>query len=404
MVSDMPSRRAVLVAGGGLLGSAVAGRLAVSRGSSSPDAFEAAWPMARHNPAGTSYASGIDGPSDDVEVRWTHTVEDTGFRAPTPIVADGHVYVAGRGLVAVDADDGTEQFRYPESSIAPPAVARAAAYRTPTVVMADRQTIGIHGRGGPSLLGRRPATDRWTAGKTDDADFFSGATETPPVAVDGTVLAYTAGGLSAIDASSGTIRWQTERTHGRPVVRDGTVYALSLGFVNSFDLATGAHSTVARLDDAPRSVTATPDRLLVYTHEALIAISYDGTIQWEYTHSEDPSLEEIPPAVADGVAYVSFSVDGEDRILALDTSDRTVLWEAPFTVRESAGYGPSLAVSDSMVYLPTESQGIVALDRSDGRVRWQFDVDTSLSWSSVTLDAGRVYAFVDRTLYALEEA
>jgi outer membrane protein assembly factor BamB len=243
---------------------------------------------------------------------------------------------------------------------------------------------------------------RWTTAESGDTA-FGGATETPPVAADGAILAYIGGDLSAIDASSGRVRWQAERTQRRPAVRDGTVYALGLGTVHGFDLASGTHHTVATVDDGLRSVTAAPDRLLVGTGDSLLGISYDGTTEWTYAPDGRSSLEAVAPAVADGVAYASFAVDDTDRLLALDARDGTALWDVPLSVEGGGGGHAALAVSEEMVYLPTP-EGVVGLDRSDGRVRWTFDADTLYPWSSVALADGRVYAFAEKTLYALEEA
>ena len=407
MVSDSPAppRRAVLTAGGGLLGTVLAGHLASSTERASADADDG-WPMDRRDPGGTSYARGVVGPRDDVTVRWTHSVDGhTGFLAPTPVVADGTVYVVGRGLTAVDAADGTAQFRYPTSPTAPPAVATATAYRTPTVVLAGSSTVGLHARGGPSLLGWRPAMTRWTTGPRGDDDSFrfGGPTETPPVAADGTVLVDSAGTLAAVDASSGAVRWQAERTQRRPAVRDGTVYALGLESLYGFDLTGGERTTLATVDRGLRSVTAAPDRLVVGTYESLVSISYDGTIEWEYAPDGAVSLEEVAPAVADGVVYASFTVDETQRLLALDATDGTTLWEAPLAVDQSGGNG-ALAVAEAMLYVPTPDGGLVGVDRADGRVRWRFETDTAYPWSSVAVAGGRLYAFVDQTLYALEAA
>jgi outer membrane protein assembly factor BamB len=395
----------VLTAGGGLLGTALAGRLALSTERASPDRDDD-WPMDRRDPGGTSYARGVAGPRDDVAVRWTHSLDGrTGLLAPTPVVADGTVYVVGDGLTAVDAAGGTERFHHPNSPIAPPAVATATAYKTPTVVLAGNRTLGLHARGGPSLFGWRPAMTRWTTTPHDDEPSFSfgGPTETPPVAADGTVLVDSAGALTAFDASSGAVRWQADRTQRRPAVRDGTVYALGLESLYGFDLTRGDRTTVATVDRGLRSVTAAPDRLVVGTYESLVSISYDGIIEWEYAPDGEASLEEVAPAVADGVVYASFAVDETQRLLALDATDGTTLWEAPLAVDQGGGRA-ALAVSEAMLYVPTPDGGLVGVDRADGRVRWRFETDTAYPWSSVAVADGLLYAFADRTLYALEAA
>lgn len=405
MVSDLPSpsRRAVIAGSGGLLGTALGGQTFFSDGTAKKETFDAPWPMARHDQAGTSFAEGTTVPSNGVEVTWEFAVGDHGgFLAPTPIVAGGLVYVAADGLVAVDATDGSERFQFPNSPRTPPAVATATAYQTPTVAMTGNPTVGLHGFGGPAVIGRRPFTKRWTTAQKERRDLFGfgGGNQTPPVAVDGTILSYGAGALSAIDASKGALRWQADDARGRPVVHDETVYAYGLGSIYAFDLATGERRSVAEFDTGIRSLTATPDRLLVGTYESLIGLSYDGSMEWEYSPSGQASREEIHPAFANGVTYASFSTEDGDRLVALNASDGSVSWTAPVSV-EQGGESGTLAVSENSVCFSTPDQSVVVLDRADGSVRWRFDIDTEYPLSSVTLSADRLYVVGNETLYAL---
>lgn len=404
MVPGLSSRRTVLLAGSGLLGSTLVGRTALSGSDSAATEFDPPWPMARCDPGGTSFARGVIGPTSDVTVAWKIALDRPSLlTAPTPVVTGGRVYVAGRDLVAVDVADGTEAFRYSHSSPTTPAVAPAEAYRTPTVTMAGTPLIGVHGRGGPSLFGWRPLGKRWTAGARDDTSFLGlgGPTRTPPVAVDGTVLAYVAGTLVAVDPSDGTVRWEAERTQHRPAVQNGTAYALGLESIYAFDLETGDRRTLATLSDGLRSVTATSDRLLVDRYDSVAGVSYDGAVDWEYSPDGDATIEDVPLAAADGDCYAVVEAGRVTRLVELDASDGTVSWST--RVSYSPGDGPNaLAISERGVYLPT-AEGLLALDRDSGRVLWQFDVESGLSWSSVALGGERAYAVRDDTLYALEE-
>ncbi|WP_323174113.1 PQQ-binding-like beta-propeller repeat protein [Natrialba sp. PRR66] len=95
-------------------------------------------------------------------------------------------------------------------------------------------------------------------------------------------------------------------------------------------------------------------------------------------------------AVADETVYTST----DDGVVALDATDGTVRWENTDIDAET----PSVA-GESVYLSGTE---VVALDRSDGSVRWEteFDPEEEIVWQTVAY--GGVYAVADGTLYALE--
>ncbi|WP_436347562.1 outer membrane protein assembly factor BamB family protein [Natronorubrum sp. FCH18a] len=95
-------------------------------------------------------------------------------------------------------------------------------------------------------------------------------------------------------------------------------------------------------------------------------------------------------AVADGTVYTPT----DDGVVALDATDGTVRWENTDIDAEE----PSVA--GETVYL--SGNEVIALDRSDGSVRWEteFDPEEEIVWQTVAY--GGVYAVADGTLYALE--
>lgn len=400
--ADALSRRSVLLGGGGLLAGALALGATRSGGATTP--ADAPWPMARQDPAGTGYAPETRGPAD-VTVRWRHELDtDLGFLAPSPVVAGGTVYAASMGVTAIDAEDGSERFRVEGESLAPPAVTPARAYRSPTVALAGPPTVGLHGDGGPELFDWRPAASRWTADAQESRarTQFGGRTQTPVVAVDGTVLAYVGSTLQAIEASSGAVRWRVDSAYGRPVVRDGTVFVRRRGRVYGYDLDDGEGQVVGEFDGIQESLTAAPDGLVVRFAESVRGVTPNGRERWRYTLPEDSTFAAAAPAVADGVVYVASESEASNRVLAIDDADGTLLWEAPVSVDESGDAQTPLAVGTERLYLPTDT-GLVALDRADGRVAWRFGTDSGYPWSGVALAEGRVYAYGNGTVYALEE-
>ncbi|MDG5821190.1 PQQ-binding-like beta-propeller repeat protein [Natronococcus sp. A-GB7] len=110
-----------------------------------------------------------------------------------------------------------------------------------------------------------------------------------------------------------------------------------------------------------------------------------GTLEanWSIDHHD-----EI--AVADGTVYATI----DDGVVALDAADGALVWENP----DVAATAPS--VDGERVFLTGTE--VVALDRSNGRVRWRtdFGTDEAAAWQTVAY--GGVYVVVNGVLYALE--
>ncbi|AGB38701.1 outer membrane protein assembly factor BamB family protein [Natronococcus occultus] len=97
-------------------------------------------------------------------------------------------------------------------------------------------------------------------------------------------------------------------------------------------------------------------------------------------------------AVADGVVYASI----DNGVVALDAADGALVWENP----DVAATAPS--VDGERVFLTGTE--VVALDRSDGRVRWRTDFGTSEDAAWQTVAYGGVYVVINGVLYALDPA
>ncbi|ELY55420.1 pyrrolo-quinoline quinone [Natronococcus amylolyticus DSM 10524] len=110
-----------------------------------------------------------------------------------------------------------------------------------------------------------------------------------------------------------------------------------------------------------------------------------GTLEaaWSIDHHD-----EI--AVADGTVYATI----DDGVVALDAADGALVWENP----DVAATAPS--VDGERVFLTGTE--VVALDRSNGRVRWRTDFGTSEDATWQTVAYGGVYVVVNEVLYALE--
>ena len=158
-------------------------------------------------------------------------VFDWDWHGPTPLVADGVVYVGAGdgGFHAVDAKDGTRRWRFESGS----------KVRGGAALAGERVVFG-NAAGTLHALERGNGREAWR--------YTTGAAiETAPVVHAGRVLIGDRGyGLHAIEAASGELAWKTyfwgSWVESEPVVVDGTIYigASDLRRVSAIDAATGS--------------------------------------------------------------------------------------------------------------------------------------------------------------------
>lgn len=96
---------------------------------------------------------------------------------------------------------------------------------------------------------------------------------------------------------------------------------------------------------------------------------FDGEERWSHELG-GPVL--APPTVSRGTVYGG---GPNGTVVALDASDGTLRWERRFADERQAGsiYG-SVPVDDERVYVPVSSskeRGVYALSRDDGRIEWE---------------------------------
>jgi outer membrane protein assembly factor BamB len=182
----------------------------------------------------------------------------------------------------------------------------------------------------------------------------------PTVVDDLLIAADLHGFMTALDASSGEVRWAEQLpidTPGTPVIAGGSVY-----------LGGGSDATSGNLVALKAS---------------------DGSEQWRI----DRPLSA--PSIFGTTGYVT-GLDGT--IAAIDLTSGKTLWEARFP----AGQMRTPAVTDTIVYGYTDStRTLFALDRATGGQLWTFDLDGS-NQCCIALSKGNVYVATDvGTVYAI---
>lgn len=331
-------------------------------GSVRGQATSGSWPMHQGNARNTGWLPGPDGVATAVDSDWVFEA----FYGPNALsVADGTVYVTDdndgtnpyRGTVyALSATDGSEQWRreFDRWAQTTPAVADGRVYVT-TNGKGDGHVYAFEAGSGDLL---------WRY------DTESEIVCAPTVANERLYLGLIGDEVVALDPATGDVDWRTGvggAVWGSPAVADGYLYV---------------GTDPSPLEDRPTTSPAS-----VY---ALAAD--DGTIQWESEAGEVRITAS--PVLADGTVFVG----ADDGVLrALSVVDGTTEWT--HTVGSEGSETP--VVHDGTVY--ANSQGsLVALDASDGTVRWEHESDDLAAQLVGT--TGALYAKAGDRLLAVDTA
>ncbi|WP_135824208.1 outer membrane protein assembly factor BamB family protein [Halorussus ruber] len=133
----------------------------------------------------------------------------------------------------------------------------------------------------------------------------------------------------------------------------------------------------------------------------------DGSVRWEY-----PVETSVwgAPAVADGTVYAAARDDDEGdpdtqgTVHAIDLADGSAVWSQ--SLGESARFNPVDApvVGDGLVYVPTGTGPLVALETDTGAEAWRVDPPRGVQASPALADGTLYVACLDGTLRALDAA
>ncbi|WP_254522004.1 PQQ-binding-like beta-propeller repeat protein [Natrinema caseinilyticum] len=345
-------------------------------GSETMDGPAASWPQLQFDAANSGNAD-TSGPAKPLHTAWRfQSVGEYGC-ASAPAMADDTLYFVSNdtgdggtadggysGIVhAVDAS-GTERWR----------TRTTVAQSSPAVADGN---VFVAGRGGPLLaLDASTGDQRWSFG---DASTFEGS----PTVADGTVFLATSasddGLVFALNAADGTVKWSAGAdVPGSPmevtavaVANDVAYFGVgtdaSEGALYAVDAETGDRRwrvDFPRVGRHPGNLappTIGNGRVFFATNNALFAFGSDGTEQWrEEIRGFTPRFyTEQSPAVADGAV---FFLDG-DGLIAVDAATGGRLWQFdPSSVTVSS----SPVVADGTLYVGTEQAGMYALDATTG--------------------------------------
>lgn len=363
-MSDNRTRRNVLRVAGALGTSALAGCGLFGSGSDS-------------TPSGAGTKTPTDGPAPSRGELQTEEFTDyqepdremwakTAGRSVTtsPVVTDEAVLVGSDATVfAFDRQRGDQRWRYPTA---------ASEFIYDLTVVDSVAYVGTSD-GVIEAFDIRDRTQVWqqslAAGRSvnslaiDDGRLFAGTSRL----VQGDGRARLAGRCLSHSVSDGTRQWEAEISGGLQdadvLVDDGTVY------VGGTELAAFAPSTGERRwsvdlgDDEVQGIASDEATLYARTESAVEARNKtDGALGWQ---SGDAITNCGPPTVADGTLY---TVTAESVMGAVSTAAGEEAW----TTELGRTPATNVAITEETAYVGADD--LWALNRTDGRKQWRFDL------------------------------
>ncbi len=326
-----------------------------------------------------STAPALPAPAPAPPPLWEHRLGSATFASP--VVHDGVVYVGARDgkFHAVRAGDGAGVWVWS----GPNRIDGRAVVAGESLWFVDGSCdLVCLNRTDGALRWRRPLHDVALAGHPPANDpTFNRRTATPLVVGDTVYAGSSDGGLYALDAATGAVRWRFAA--GAPVFS-------GVNRLGDGSLLFGAmDGSVVRLDASGKEISrfkaggpvvTTPvviDGIVIVGSRDYMLYAFhlgDGSPAWKYSYGF--SWVESTPTVHDGLFYLG----GSDwaRVSAFDPKTGRPVWA---TVVGGMSWGTP-AVTPRTVYAGVVCQrgaliphrgGLVALDRATGAITWRFD-------------------------------
>ena len=242
-----------------------------------------------------------------------------------------------------------------------------------------------------------------------------------PAVADGAVVVGggLAGGILAVDASTGELRWRVptpERVavYVYPAIDEGVVYAATgpsetPDTVLAIDLATGNVRWSADVGAGVFGAPSVSETMVVVTSAAEQTVTAldkrTGQVRWSVHRVDDTFYGGA--SIADGLLYLattSIRDDFDGSVLALDAADGSLVWEQ---ARHGDAQGTTPAIYGDLVIAGTHANGaVVAYDRATGEVAWRHSDSGPISSSLMVTRDGYVIggSQLDHTVFALDAA
>lgn len=323
--------------------------------------------------------------------RWSIGI-DGGLSRP-PVVADGMVYLSSGGVYALDASSGTVRWHRDVSK----GIRQRPVWQDRTLyVVSGFSACGIveefvcyalDAKSGEVEWKLTPRRDEQPLERDDGRLELLGVTNDTVYVSERYQDDWTT--VYALDLD-GNVRWRTKYDHyvlGAATTEDG-IYLASPRF-HARDAETG--KVRWRVDGTYSSPTVVDDTLYTTRRDGLTAFdTTDGSVRWQVTTRSRPQWTEGKGTI--------FAIDRK-RLLAFDASTGRERWRY-----DDEHYLESPVLYDRSVYVGSDN-GVLALDSSDGSLRWEFGRHSDGEHHTVGLAVGdAVYAHVGTGFYCLDPA
>lgn len=359
-------RRTVLAGIGTAAGAGLAGCTGRDMPAFTPGTeTDADWPLPRYDPGNAAYSPDAAAPRTGVQQRWTL---EAATAAGPPAVVDGTVYQPlAAGLVALDAADGTEQWRFPPDDQPWPA---------PPVVHDGIVIVGM--QSGDGLYGLDAATGEpvWEHPDLDVTGrphLIAGQLVDEPVVYVGTEQ----GVVRRIEPATGAVTWRTDLFGAITAFgfRAASLYVGTAGgevyaYRNPAETESPGELWRRKVGSRIREVVPTAQGLLVDTFggplQNLGTGAHAGVTQWRI----DAARASRAPVHANG----SVVTTGVDAIAAHPDFSPTVRWRVGgrYDATAPVAAGDTLYVSsgDAVHAFPLDGGGLGGV--LGGRKRWSY--------------------------------
>jgi outer membrane protein assembly factor BamB len=218
-----------------------------------------------------------------------------------------------------------------------------------------------------------------------------------------------AGKVYAIDASTGKARWSYIPNGGSffatPAFSEGVLYTADWNKILAIDTVSKTHKWQYTTPGAVKSAIAVKKGTLYANCDDgyLYALNAStGTLKWRFEQSIRDTLPSnlSSPTIVDGVVYFGSSRDSY--IYAVDANTGMLRWKIYNTHAMGATANSSPSVVNGMLYMGDNYHNILALDATNGQIKWVFTAN-GLVFSSPTVVNGMVYVgSTGGSLYALD--
>lgn len=335
-------------------------------------------------------------------VRWKFTGVPFGNNPASPVSADGTLFFAsGTRLYAVDAETGTQKWRYPKDTLL-----TSPILSTPTVTGG---TVYFGTGDGLYALDTATGKQRWAAFNTKN-----GCT-TSPVVVDNNI--YFGSGdqrIYCVNATTGDPNlaiWSNGKRAGREIGADfaGNIVATNdtLYFVTgdqvlrAVSINSATQRWAQRLNATAANITPTLSGDGIYVAVGDMVYGF-RTATGQMRLSFNIANEALTSPAVDGDGNV-YAINSERLVVSISPRGRANWKQIPQLEHEAIA--PPI-VKDGILFIGTVLGGVYALDTQTGAIKWHYVVQPSAIDNTRIPTATNVSAqmlAVGNLLYALSD-